>query len=135
MGGQLKIKVVKARHLKNKHNPIGGKCNPYVIVELEESNLLKFDKDHGTQRTSTLMDTTDPDWNEEFTFNIPSLKNMVVALIVKDENTFRDKKEGKCKIHLDKEGITASPKRIVEVIDKNLFSNDGKIEVEISYHE
>merc|ERR1712032_460067 len=132
MGGKLNVKVVKARHLADKD--LAGKTDPYVILELEQDNILR-DKDYGTQRTSTKKGTCDPDWDEEFSFTIPTLDNMVLSCKVYDDDIGRDDKCGRCKIHLEKEGLSASPKKIVKVIDRNLLSKDGKLEVEISYEE
>ena len=75
-----------------------------------------------------------PVWNENFDFNIPTLDNMVLTLRVYDDDVgFRDDKCGKTKIHLEKEGITQSPKRIEKCIDRNMLRANGMVVVDISY--
>ena len=74
-----------------------------------------------------------PVWNETFTFSIPTLNNMELSVKVYDDDVGRDDKCGKCKIHLEKENLSASPKRIEKTIDRNLIRANGKIELLISY--
>ena len=54
-----------------------GKTDPYVKLELEQDNFGPFDKDYGFQKTSTKKGDVNPVWDEDFTFNIPTLDNMV----------------------------------------------------------
>merc|ERR1712183_49714 len=111
-----------------------GKTDPYVKLELEQDNFGPFDKKYGHQQTSTKKGDVNPVWNEDFTFQIPSLKNMVLTCRVFDHDVgSRDDKCGKCKINLEKEGISASPKRIEKVIDRNLLRSNGKLHLEISF--
>mmetsp|Transcript_20311 Transcript_20311/g.22638 ORF Transcript_20311/g.22638 Transcript_20311/m.22638 type:complete len:133 (+) Transcript_20311:92-490(+) len=129
--GILHVKVIKATHLKDKDGI--GKSDPYVKLELEQDNVFK-DKDYGFQKTSTIEGNVNPVWNEDFTFNIPTLDNMVLTLRVYDHDVMsRDDKEGHCKINLEKEGISRSPKRIVKCIDRNLLRSNAEIFVEIYY--
>mmetsp|Transcript_49808 Transcript_49808/g.57484 ORF Transcript_49808/g.57484 Transcript_49808/m.57484 type:complete len:132 (+) Transcript_49808:107-502(+) len=130
--GVLTVKLVKATNLADKD--LAGKTDPYVIMEIEQDNMLR-DKDYGSQRSSTKSGETDPVWDEEFQFTIPTLNNMELSLKVFDDDVGRDDKCGKCKINLDKEGLSASPKRIERTIDRNLIRANGKIEVELSYEE
>mmetsp|Transcript_5007 Transcript_5007/g.5780 ORF Transcript_5007/g.5780 Transcript_5007/m.5780 type:complete len:132 (+) Transcript_5007:64-459(+) len=130
--GVLTVKLVKATNLADKD--LAGKTDPYVIMEIEQDNMLR-DKDYGSQRSSTKSGETDPVWDEEFQFTIPTLNNMELSLKVFDDDVGRDDKCGNCKINLEKEGLSASPKRIERTIDRNLIRANGKIEVELSYEE
>lgn len=97
---------------------------------------LKSDHDYGYQKSSVKQGELNPVWNEDFQFNIPTLDNMVLTLQCYDSDIgSRDDKCGKCKIKLEHEGITRSPKRIEKTIDRNLLRANGKIVVEISYHD
>merc|ERR1712130_525887 len=89
-----------------------GKTDPYVKLELEQDNLFR-DRDYGTQISSTKQGEVNPVWDETFTFsNIPTLNNMVLSLKVYDDDIGSDDdKCGKCKVKLEHEGITSSPKR------------------------
>ena len=130
--GILKVRLVKATHLADKD--LIGKTDPYVRLELEQDNLIR-DKDYGYQNSSKKRNDVNPVWNEDFTFNIPTLDNMVLTLRVFDEDIgSRDDKCGKCKIKLEHEGISRSAKCIEKTIDRNLLRRNGKIVVEISYH-
>mmetsp|Transcript_2245 Transcript_2245/g.2594 ORF Transcript_2245/g.2594 Transcript_2245/m.2594 type:complete len:132 (+) Transcript_2245:68-463(+) len=130
--GVLTVRLVKATNLTDKD--VAGKTDPYVIMEIEQDNMLR-DKDYGSQRSSTKSGETDPVWDEEFQFTIPTLNNMELSLKVFDDDVGRDDKCGNCKINLEKEGLSASPKRIERTIDRNLIRANGKIEVELSYEE
>ena len=112
-----------------------GKTDPYVVLALEQDNVFR-DKDYGYQKSSVKQGDLNPVWNEDFVFsNIPTLDNMVLTLKVMDSDVgSRDDKCGKCKIKLEKEGITSTPKRIVKTIDRNLIAANGTITVDISYH-
>ena len=92
------------------------------------------DKDYGYQISSKKHNDVNPVWNEDFSFSIPTLDNMVLTLRVFDEDIgSRDDKAGKCKIKLEHEGISRSTKRIEKTIDRNLLRKNGKIIVEVSY--
>ena len=130
--GVLRVKLVKATHLAD--TDFIGKTDPYVKIGLEQDNVFR-DHDYGFQVSSKKKNDVNPVWNEDFTFNIPTLDNMVLSLNVFDEDIgSRDDKCGNCKIKLEHEGISASPKRIEKTIDRNLLRKNGKIIVEISYH-
>mmetsp|Transcript_10207 Transcript_10207/g.21628 ORF Transcript_10207/g.21628 Transcript_10207/m.21628 type:complete len:133 (-) Transcript_10207:190-588(-) len=129
--GVLNVRLVKATNLKD--TDFIGKTDPYVRLSLEQDNFLK-DVDYGYQNSSKKANDCNPVWNEDFAFNIPTLDNMVLTLIVYDEDVgSRDDKTGKCKIKLEHEGISSSPKRIEKVIDRNLLRANGTIVVDVSY--
>mmetsp|Transcript_13178 Transcript_13178/g.31016 ORF Transcript_13178/g.31016 Transcript_13178/m.31016 type:complete len:133 (-) Transcript_13178:286-684(-) len=131
--GVLTVKIIKANNLADKD--FLGKTDPYVKLELEQDNLIR-DKDYGTQVTSTKHGEVNPVWDETFTFNIPTLNNMVLSLKVYDDDVgSKDDKCGKCKIKLEHEDISDSPKHFENTIDFNLLSRNGTIESEISYEE
>lgn len=130
--GILKVRLVKATNLADKD--LFGKTDPYVRLELEQDNIFR-DHDYGYQVSSKKRNELNPVWNEDFVFNIPTLDNMVLTLKVFDEDIgSRDDKCGKCKIKLEHEGISRTPKRIEKTVDRNLLRKNGKIVVEISYH-
>merc|ERR1712025_584300 len=101
----------------------------------EQDNYF-LDRDYGYQVSSTKKNDLNPVWNEDFDFrNVPSLENMVLTLRVFDEDIgSRDDKCGHCKIKLDKENITRSPKLLEKTVDRKLLKKNGKVFVELSYH-
>ena len=131
--GILKVRLVKATNLADKD--FFGKTDPYVKLELEQDNYF-LDKDYGYQVSSTKKNELNPVWNEDFDFrNVPTLENMVLTLRVFDKDIgSRDDKCGHCKIRLDKEGLSRSPKRIQKTVDRKLLRKNGEIVVEASYH-
>mmetsp|Transcript_21616 Transcript_21616/g.60099 ORF Transcript_21616/g.60099 Transcript_21616/m.60099 type:complete len:133 (+) Transcript_21616:160-558(+) len=129
--GILKVRLVKATNLADKD--YFGKSDPYVRLDLKQDNYL-LDVDYGYQRSSIKKNNLNPVWNEDYSFNIPTLKNMVLKLRVMDSDFgTRDDQCGWCKIRLDKEGITSSPKNIEKIVDRKLIRANGKIFVSISY--
>mmetsp|Transcript_20738 Transcript_20738/g.43406 ORF Transcript_20738/g.43406 Transcript_20738/m.43406 type:complete len:133 (-) Transcript_20738:2356-2754(-) len=131
--GVLTVRLIKATNLCDQD--LFGKTDPYVRIELEQDNVFR-DKDYGFQNSSTKQGELNPVWDETFNFNIPTLDNMVLTLKVMDSDVgSRDDKVGKCKIKLEHEGITESPKRIVKCVDRNLLKANGEITVDISFSE
>mmetsp|Transcript_23676 Transcript_23676/g.26364 ORF Transcript_23676/g.26364 Transcript_23676/m.26364 type:complete len:133 (+) Transcript_23676:112-510(+) len=131
--GVLTVKLVKATNLADED--YAGKTDAYVIMELEQDNMLR-DKDYGSMRSTTKHNDVNPVWDEEFQFTIPTLENMELSLQLYDDDVGgRDDKCGKCKINLEKEEIDSSPKEIERTVDRNLLRANGKIHLEISYEE
>ena len=67
------------------------------------------------------------------TFTIPTLDNMVLTCTIKDSDTgSKDDKLGKCKINLEKLGLTAEPMEIERAVDRNVITANGKIFLKLS---
>jgi len=114
--------------------PIISTPSHYISLLKIHSNT-NSDKDYGYQKSSVKQGDVNPVWNEDFQFNIPTLDNMVLTLQVFDSDIgSRDDNCGRCKIKLEKEGITSSPKRFEKTIDRNLIRANGTLTVDISYH-
>ena len=109
-----------------------GKTDPYVKFDLEQDNFLK-DVDYGYQKSSTKKDDCNPVFDETFTFNIPTLDNMVLACAIMDEDPLKDDKCGKCKIKLEHLGITSDPMEVEKTFDRNIFTANGKIHLKLSF--
>mmetsp|Transcript_17205 Transcript_17205/g.22316 ORF Transcript_17205/g.22316 Transcript_17205/m.22316 type:complete len:132 (+) Transcript_17205:55-450(+) len=110
-----------------------GKSDPYVKFELEQDNLF-LDKDFGEMVSTKKKDEQNPVYGEEFHFNIPELKNMVLTVKVMDKDVGKDGKLGKCKIKLDKLGLDPTPHEYKGKVDNNLFSKDAFVYLNLSYH-
>ena len=90
--------------------------------------------DYGFQKSTTKNNNLNPVYGETFHFAIPTLKNMVLKCVIMDEDgVSRDDKLGWCKFKLDTLGLTATPKAFREVVDRNLFTSNAEIFVELSY--
>ena len=75
-----------------------------------------------------------PVYGEKFVWNIPSLENMVLKVIVMDDDMLSfDDKVGNCNIKLDQLNLSRGPIKVDRVIDRNLLSANGKIHLKISY--
>jgi Ca2+-dependent lipid-binding protein len=117
-----------------------GRSDPYVKFELEQDNSL-FDKDFGNQESSKKKGTCNPVYNETFSFaNLPSLKNMVLTVRVKDDDIGIDDNIGYCKIELDLLELSDKPKSIERVIDRKgiigrVFKKEAKIHLKLSYKD
>lgn len=86
--GTLDIVIVEGRRLKDQDTL--GKNDAYVEVYL--------DKKH-KQRTTTVSNTNDPIWNEQFTFNIHGGDDTIHFDIYDDDVGDKDS-IGKCKVKL-----------------------------------
>jgi Ca2+-dependent lipid-binding protein len=117
-----------------------GRSDPYVKFELEQDNSL-FDKDFGKQESSKKKGTCNPVYHETFTFaNIPSLRNMVLTVRIKDEDVGFDDNIGYCKIELDGLDLSDKPRAIDKVIDRKglvgrIFKKEARIHLQLSYKE
>ncbi|XP_036357615.1 multiple C2 and transmembrane domain-containing protein 1 isoform X3 [Octopus sinensis] len=116
--GWLQVKVFKAQGLLSAD--IGGKSDPFCVVELVNSRL----------QTQTEYKTLNPQWNKIFTFNIKDLHS-VLEVTVFDED--RDKKVeflGKVGIPLLK--IKPGERKWYALKDKKLIrKKKGKILIEM----
>lgn len=107
-----------------------GKSDPYVKISLVKDNFGPFDKNFGTQESSHINNTIDPEWNESFTFHgVPdSLENLVLECIIMDDDIGMDDRLGKCKIKLsDLDGDIREYISVERKIDNKWFGRDAKI--------
>ena len=92
------------------------------------------DIDYGKQRSTTKKDLLSPVWGETYTFNIPTLDNMVLTCTLKDEDAgSKDDKMGWCKIKLENLGLSATPMDVSEVVDRNIGRSNGRLHMKLSY--
>ena len=75
-GNKLKVKVVNAYNLTNKETL--NKSDPMCMVELGKAS----------KKTKAISNNLNPEWNEEFTFDVTS-DSEVLSLSIWDHNTFR----------------------------------------------
>ncbi|KAJ0029182.1 hypothetical protein NQD34_004179, partial [Periophthalmus magnuspinnatus] len=71
--GFLQVKVVRANDLSS--SDINGKCNPFCVVEVSNSQL----------QTHTMYKTVNPEWNKALAFPIKDIHE-VIEVTVMDEN-------------------------------------------------
>ena len=76
-----------------------------------------------------------PVYHEEFTFDVPSLKNLVLRVKVMDDDILFDDKMGSCSIKLDELGLGEEPLGVERVIDRNLIAKDARLFLRLSYKE
>ena len=106
-----------------------------LIVAFSVAPIQVGDKDFGFQKSS-VQEGKNPVYNQTFTFNLPTLNNMVLTCKLRDEDTAsRDDKLGWCKIKLEHAGLSSTPKEFVEIVDRNLIAKQGRIHLKISWEE
>ncbi|CAB9496861.1 Synaptotagmin-9 [Seminavis robusta] len=131
--GVLTIFLDKAENLGNAD--FFSASDPYVLLELEQDNWVK-DVDYGVQKSSSKNDDLNPVYGETFTFNIPTLDNMVLTCKIKDDDTGSShEKLGWCKFNLEKLGLSETPMAVDKVVDRNVFTQSAKIYLKLSYKE
>eukprot|EP00536_Pseudo-nitzschia_multiseries_P008968 jgi/Psemu1/306176/fgenesh1_kg.239_\ len=131
--GVLSVTVVKATNLADKD--LMGMTDAYIKLEIEQDNFIR-DVDYGFQKTSTKSGDLNPVWDETFSFTLPTLDNMVLTCKVMDADVgSSDDKAGKCRIKLEEEELSSSPKRIEKCVDFNLLSANGELTLDIAWEE
>jgi len=131
--GKLSVFLDKCTNIKD--GDIVGTTDPYVRFELEQDNWVK-DVDYGFQTSSRKENDLNPCYGEEFTWNIPTIDNMVLTVKIMDEDTMSsDDKVGKCKINLEKADLTSDYQDFEKVVDRSLFKGNGKVFLKIKYEE
>ncbi|CAG8713960.1 6408_t:CDS:2, partial [Acaulospora colombiana] len=83
--GVIRVHTKKAVGLKSS-GPLGGKCDPYVVLKL--NNIFRG-------RTEMILDTCNPEWNDEI-FYIPvhSIREIINLTVWDYENAGKDKLVG-----------------------------------------
>jgi len=94
-----------------------------------------FDKDFGEMKSSKKKNEQNPEYGEEFHFNIPTLENMELKVKVMDDDIGPDEELGKCKIKLEELGLSEDPVELEKKVDNHFFSPDACIFLKISYSE
>ena len=86
----LSVRVVEARDLTPMD--ISGKSDPYVI--------LRFGK-HQQQQSNYVKQELNPVWNEVFTFDVETGKELLEMLVYDKDDFGKDDFEGKCEVPMD----------------------------------
>jgi len=108
----IKVTVVSASNLADADGPFNG-SDPYVYITLDGCDA---------QRTATVSGSSDPEWNEELTFEgVESPASKVMKLRIYDDDWGRDDKIGECVLDLGKVVATADPQEIERVVDDGIF--------------
>lgn len=96
--GTLTVKLVRLTNLRDVDGI--GKSDPYVKLQVKQDNWL-FDRRYGRHVSSKKTNDLSPEFQEVFTFDdLPSLKNMVLQVRVKDDDVGIDDAIGACDIKL-----------------------------------
>jgi Ca2+-dependent lipid-binding protein len=130
--GKLTIFLDKVTNLDDKDTL--GKSDPYVVFHLEKDGVFA-DKDFGTQKSSKKGGTVNPVYGETFIFaNLPdSLDKFDLNVKVMDDDPLVDDKLGSCVFHLDKLGLSATPKEVSGKVDNRLIFKDAFIYLKLSF--
>lgn len=130
--GVLTIYLDRLANLANKD--LLSKSDPYVKLSIEQDNWIR-DLDHGQQISARKHNDLNPVYDEVFHFNLPTLRNMVLRVQVMDDDggLTSDDKMGACKLKLWELGLTAAPKPVERVIDRNVLSSNGTCHLRLAY--
>ena len=109
-------------------------ARPRLQLEIEQDNVV-FDNDFGEMTSTKQKDEPNPVYNEEFKFELPTLRNMELAVTVMDEDWGRDDTLGRCTIKLDDLDLTAEPQEVKRRVDNNLFSADACVFLTLAWGE
>mmetsp|Transcript_29470 Transcript_29470/g.61497 ORF Transcript_29470/g.61497 Transcript_29470/m.61497 type:complete len:132 (+) Transcript_29470:181-576(+) len=130
--GILTIFLDRATNLKDKDTI--GESDPYIKFELEQNNFVG-DEDHGEHKSTTKENDLNPVYGETFHCNIPTLDNMELTVKVMDDDIVGDDKMGKCKIKLEKLGLSESPTPLREKVYNRVFGDDSYVFLTLTYTE
>lgn len=104
--GWLQVKVIKAQNLASAD--IGGKSDPFCVVELVNSRL----------QTQTQYKTLNPEWGKVFTFQVKDIHTTLEVTVFDEDKHGSPEFLGKCAIPLLK--IRNGEKRFYALKDKKL---------------
>eukprot|EP00980_Cylindrotheca_fusiformis_P008406 scaffold1776_cov106-Cylindrotheca_fusiformis.AAC.5 len=131
--GILTVHLVKMTHLAD--GDWMGKSDPYVTFTLEQDNWM-FDHTMGKVTSSKKKNTLNPEYDETFTFPVPSLENLVLHVNVYDDDIGFDKKIAAVDIDIEAMKLDSNPKLVERTIDEKKgkwFAKDSKIVLNLSY--
>jgi len=109
----IKVNVVRATNLADNDGPFNG-SDPYVYITLDGCEA---------QRTAT-SSGSDPEWNEELTFEgVESPASKVMNIRIYDDDWGRDDKIGDFNLDLGKLPCSGDPQEFNVVVDDGIFSD------------
>ncbi|PIK38331.1 putative multiple C2 and transmembrane domain-containing protein 1, partial [Apostichopus japonicus] len=118
--GWLQVKVIKAQNLASAD--IGGKSDPFCVVELVNSRL----------QTQTQYKTLNPEWGKVFTFQVKDCHTALEVTIYDEDKHGSPEFLGKCAIPLLR--IRNGEKRFYALKDKKLQGRaKGSILLEMEF--
>lgn len=110
----LVVNVISATNLKDADGPMNG-SDAYVYITLEGCDA---------QRTATVAGSSDPEWNEKFTFDdVESPASKILNIRVYDDDWGRDDNIGECKLDLGTLIMTEDAQEFDVVVDAGIFSD------------
>lgn len=116
------VNVISASNLKDDDGPFSG-SDPYVYITLDGCDA---------QRTATVSGSSDPEWNQELTFEgVTEPAGKVMKLRVYDDDWGRDDNIGQCSLDLGKLQATADPQEFEKVVDAGIFT-DAKLKFTVT---
>ncbi|CAF4651140.1 unnamed protein product, partial [Rotaria sp. Silwood2] len=118
--GKLEIKIYQARDLSSKD--LGGKSDPFCIVELDSSRL----------RTHTIYQTLDPVWNKSYVLPVQDIHSVLLLVIYDEDKNGNSEFIGKVAIPLL--NIKNGKKQWMALKDEKCMSPvKGSIEIEATF--
>ena len=133
--GVLTVLLERAENLKDTDMLGGGKSDPYVLLEVEQDNLI-IDKDFGEKRSTVKKDDLNPVYNETFTWELPTLNNMKLWVKVMDEDNRKfmdDDFLGKDFLNLEKVKPTSEFKEHKLKVENRLIKKDAFVYIKVKY--
>jgi len=125
----LKVHLDKVTNLFGRD--VVGTSDVYVTLEVEKDQF-GFNKSFG-KKTSKKVDSLSPEYDETFEWLLSDLDDMLLIVKVMDSDVGFDDKMGKVELKLDKLGLSATEKSVVEVVDKRRSGEDAKVYLDITY--
>jgi Ca2+-dependent lipid-binding protein len=108
------VNVISASNLKDDDGPFNG-SDPYAYLTLDGCDA---------QRTATVSGSSDPEWNEELTFEgVEAPASKIMKIRVYDDDWGRDDNIGECQLDLGKLIATSEPQEFERVCDDGIFSD------------
>lgn len=130
--GVLTVVLERAENLRDTDILGGGKSDPYVLLEIEQDNLI-IDKAFGRKQSSVKSDDCNPVYNETFTWEIPTLNNMKLWVKVMDKDKHMDDFLGKNFLNLEKNKPTSEFRSHELKVENNLIKKDAIVYIKVKY--
>jgi len=127
----LKLTLLRIENLKNEDG-IGGASDPYVKFAVDVDGWFS-DETVATAQSTKKSGDQNPEYNEEFSFNLQELNNRLLKITVMDDDWTSDEKLGEATVNLGDAGLEPGEDKEMEICVADGWFSDSKMFVVLNW--